>query len=135
MVLRSIVFYLGNVKQEAIELAKNISGYVDVENGEKDNPHIFMDPFHFVVILVDTSQSRSEICLKKLCKKYGASFANKKVFIYLLKNENKKREMNFQIDYVDEIKSMNIKETSFSWKKIAKYIVNKESNKKIENLK
>lgn len=103
MVIRSVIFYSSEVtKNIAINIAKGLKGYVDVENYSLSNPHIEMDPFHNVIFIVENKNEDLLNCIKK----YEIYLPFKSIFIVLL------AEKSIEIDLIeyDLIKSNDIKE-------------------------
>lgn len=95
MIVRSIIFYSSPfTKTIAINIAKGLKGYVDVENYSYPNKHIDMDPFHNVIYVVEKN---NEDLIKNI-KKYAIYYAFKQKYICLLDSKPftiKEEKFNF----------------------------------------
>lgn len=77
MIIRSIIFYFYDCKDKAIEIAKLLKGYVDVENGEKDNEHIFIEQFSNIIFVDNANNDK----IDKAIKKYELNDKDKHLYI------------------------------------------------------
>lgn len=81
MIIRSIVFYSSDLtKNIAINIAKGLKGYVDVENYSLKNEHIDYDPFHNIIFVLENI---NEDFLNAI-KKYSLQFYFKNNYICFL---------------------------------------------------
>lgn len=101
--IRSIVFYF-QAKEKAIEIAKLLKGYVDVEDGEKENPHIDIDPFHNVIFVSSIVTTKYD----ELIKKYELDNSSKR--IYIIDNINKIQSNYFATHFLLDIEEKEIAE-------------------------
>lgn len=114
MVVRSILFAFEDTKDLAIYMTKNLIGTIDVENLAKDNPHIDMIPFHFVIFLMNPSKENQNIFFTKL-KQYEKYLSLKEVYLCLTSNESLEKGLPsyFKTIYINKddnsyINSINI---------------------------
>ncbi len=91
MIIRSIIFYsCEQTKKKAINIAKLLNGYVDVEDLTKENPHIDMKQFFNVIII----NQNEEDLVKNIILKYNLNSSNK--CIYLIDNlDSYKKLLNY----------------------------------------
>lgn len=88
MVIRSIIFYsCEQTKTKAINIAKLLKGYVDIEDLTKSNPHIDMQQFLNVVII----NQDKEDGVKKIIAKYELNSTDK--CIYLIDKEDAYKDL------------------------------------------
>ncbi len=64
MIRRIIIFTSLEAKQNAILLAKKLNGYVDVEDIAKENKHIDIKTFSFIIFISDNQDLINSIILK-----------------------------------------------------------------------
>ncbi len=103
MIVRSIIFYSSDVcKNIAINIAKGLKGYVDVESYSINNPHIEMDQFHNVIFVVENQNEDLLNCLKK----YAIYLPFKSMYFVLFSDKN----IKFSYEDYKLIKTDNIKE-------------------------
>ena len=107
MIKRSIVFYSSDLtKNIAINIAKGLNGYVDVENYSFENKHIDMNPFHNVIYVVE---NKNEDLLKNI-KKYAIHYDFKSKYICILSDKCFQiKDMNFKIICSSDVKKLVIK--------------------------
>ena len=82
MIVRTEIFYFNN-KEDAINLAKKLKGYVDVENGNLLNPHIDIKPFHNIIIFCEEKTN-----VENLLSKYYSYISEKNIYIISSKHFN-----------------------------------------------
>lgn len=101
MPLRSIIFHF-QAQEKAIEIAKLLKGYVDVEDGEKTNLHVDIVPFDNVIFVSKIVSSKYD----ELIQKYDLANAGKR--IYIVDNINKIQNNYFATHFLYEVNSQQI---------------------------
>ncbi len=103
-IIRSIIFFFSEIdKEKSLEIAKNLKGYVDVEDGKKENPHIDIKQFQNIIIV-----SKHDYEFTRIINKYFLN--NSEAKIYVISNINKITSNYFANFFLYDISSFHIAE-------------------------
>lgn len=107
MIRRSIIFYSSDLtKNIAINIAKGLKGYVDIENYSYENKHIDMDPFHNVIYVIENKNND----LIKSIKKYAIYYTFKRKYLCVLSDKNSFfKDIEFKNICYKDIKKLVVK--------------------------
>lgn len=93
MIIRTEIFYFSDEDRlKSIEIAKLIKGYVDIEDGRKENPHIDINPFHNIILIYPNSY------LDFIINKYNLLNLNKRLFLLSDKVDNRFNNLDLDVN-------------------------------------